>query len=82
MQNISHLFDRFKNVAVKEIQKRTFVSEIIKKEIGQEIPIEDISFREGIIRIKSSSIVKNQIFIKKAVLLALISKKIEIVDIQ
>ena len=82
MKDINHLFEKYKSVAVKEIQKRTFVSDIIKKEIGQDIPIEHISFVGGVVKVKTTSIIKNQIFIKKQLLIKSILKKIDISDIQ
>ncbi len=82
MKGINHLFENIKSKATQEVQKRSYISELIKKEIGQEIPIENISFKDGVLFIKTSSIIKNQIFIKKNHLLSLITKKIDIVDIR
>jgi hypothetical protein len=82
MKGINHLFEKVKSSAVREVQKRSLVSELIKKEVGQEVPIENISFKEGVLFIKTSSIIKNQIFIKKNKLISLVSKKINITDIR
>ena len=82
MKGISHLFDKFKLVDVKEVQKRAFISDLIKKEIGCDITIENISFKDGDLIIKTSSIIKSQIFIKKSILLSKISKTLVIKDIK
>ncbi len=65
MKEIGSFFDKFKSSAVKEIGKRMAIAKILKKEIGEEIPMEHISVAEGILKIKTSSAIKSQIFIKK-----------------
>ena len=82
MKDIKHFFDKFNSVAVKEIKKRDFIFELLKKEIGEEIPTENLNFRGGVLTIKTSQIVKNQIFIKKKRLISLISEKVTITDIR
>ncbi len=81
MKGIGNLLDKFKSIAVQEINKRVFIVEIIKNKIGVDIKMEDISIKDGIVSIKVKSIVKNQIFIKKQALIKEISKKINIIDI-
>jgi len=82
MKDLKHFFDKFNLAAVKEIKKRDFIAELIKKEINQEIPIENFSIKDGVLTIKTSQIVKSQIFIKKKRLISLLSEKINIVDIR
>ena len=82
MKGIGNLLDKFKSIAVQEINKRVFIVEIIKNKIGVDIKMEDISIKDGIVSIKVKSIVKNQIFIKKQALIKEISKKINIIDIE
>ena len=82
MKGINHLFECIKSKTIQEVKKRSYISQLIKKEIGQEIPIENIHFKDGILFIKTSSIIQNQIFIKKKHLISLVSKMIDIVDIR
>lgn len=82
MKELSLFLNKFKSVFLRETEKRIFISEIIKKIIGYDVGIKDIEIKDGIVKIKSSSILKNQIFIKKIKLISEISKKFNIVDIQ
>lgn len=77
MKGIGTFFEKFKSSAVKEIKKRVAISNILKKEIGEEIPIENISISNGVIKIKSSSMIKSQIFIKKIAILRVISTTLQ-----
>ncbi len=65
MKPLGLYFDKFKNSAVKEIQKRTKIADIIKRESGVDVTMENISFVSNGIRLKINSIEKNQVFIKK-----------------
>jgi hypothetical protein len=82
MKGINHLFESIKSKTIQEVKRRSYISQLIKKEIGQEIPIENIHFKEGVLFIKTSSVIQNQIFIKKKHLISLVSKMIDIVDIR
>jgi len=84
MKSISGFFDRHRNRAIAEIQNRILIAEIIKKHIGVDLKIEEIVISSGILRIKSSLIIKNEIFIKKTQILKEINQKInnlKIIDI-
>lgn len=76
MKSIGNFFDRFNSIAIKEVRKRMFVSEIIKKELGIDIPFESISFIGDEIRIKTNPVIRNQIFIKAQKLISIIKKDI------
>ncbi len=83
MKSLGSFFERFNSIAIKEIQKRVFISELLKKEIGIEIPIENINIVGFSIKIKGSAIEKNQIYIKKQELITEILLNIKnIKDIQ
>jgi DNA-binding protein len=82
MKKIGQFFGKFNSVAAKEIQKRVYICNIIKNEIGQEIQIDDISIRSGEVIIKGGSGLKSQIFIKKEKILYLINKEVSIRDIK
>ncbi len=85
MKSLGGFFDKFRNKVTGEIQNRTQIIEIIKKYIGQELKMDDITISSGILRIKTSSIAKNEIFIKKNQILKELSQKLnsmKIVDIR
>lgn len=85
MKGISHFFDKIKNSAIQEIQKRTAISDIIKQVIGQTIPIESISINNGVLKITASQVLKSEIYIKKKLILNKISLQlptIKIIDIK
>ena len=85
MKGISQFFDKYKNSAVREIQKRVIICEILQKEMGQEIPIEDILFSNGIIKVKGNSVMKSQLFIKKINIISQLKKRLpnlKILDIK
>lgn len=76
MKLVGSFFDKFNNSAIKEIQKRTYIAEIIKREANVDVSIENIVFISNNIKLRINSIEKNQIFIKKQRILDLISKRI------
>ena len=83
MKGISQFFDKFNNFAIKEIKKRQLIVQIIKNEIGEEIKIEDIIFRNNSIKINTNQIIKTEIFLKKQKILKEINKiQVNIKDIQ
>lgn len=84
MKGISNFFNRFNNIAVKEIQKREIISAEINNLIKQKIDIKDLSISNGVLTIKGNQILKSEIFLKKGKLLSAISKRIDdrIVDIK
>ena len=76
MKLVKTFFDKFNNSAIKEIKRRTDITEIIKTESGVVIPIENISFVAKSIKLKLSSIEKNQVFIKKQKIISSIKTKL------
>ena len=70
MLNIGSFFDKFKNAVSKEMALRQSILNAITKSIAINgantgLTIKDIELRNKILRINASSVVKNQIFIKK-----------------
>lgn len=70
MLSIGNFFDKFRNVAVKEIALRQSIIDAITKNISHGthsigLNIEDIDVRNKIVRIHAGPGLKNQIFIKK-----------------
>ena len=84
MQEIGKFFNKFNNSALKELNKREVICEILHKITQQKIEIGDISIRNATIFIKSNHGLKSEIFLKKKALLDAISNKIKdkIIDIK
>ncbi len=77
MKSVGNFLDKFRNRAVKEIQNRDIIVNIIKKISNIEINIKNIEISNGILKIKLSSIEKSEIFLKKDQILKEINKKID-----
>ncbi len=84
MKEISAFFDKFKNVALREINKREIICKCIEKVIKQKIEIKDIQIREGVVIVKCHQILKSEIFLKKKQILDNLSKNTDfkIIDIK
>ncbi len=84
MKVISDFFNKYNNVALKEIKKREIISACIERVTKHKLDFGDINIREGILTIKGNQGLKSEIFLKKKNILDLISKKsdIKIVDIK
>lgn len=85
MEKIGGFFDKFRNKAALIIQTHDFVVLIIKKVTGIELDPRDVGISGGVLKINSSSIIKNEIFIKKTRILKEINQKIKnanIIDIR
>jgi hypothetical protein len=84
MKGISSFFDKFNNVAIREIKKREIISFCIESVVKQKVEIKDIHIREGILTIKGNQALKSEIFLKKKRILDLICQKgsVKIVDIK
>lgn len=85
MKSIGGFFDKFKNRAFQEIQNLDFTIEIIKKHTGIALEMKDFKIQSGILRVKASSLQKNEIFMKKSQILRDIKQKMpqtKVYDIQ
>lgn len=85
MQGIGSFFDKFKNKAVEEIQKRIIISDILSSVLKTRIEPESLDIKNGVITLKGSHLFKNEIFIKKTMLLESLKKQlpnVRIVDIR
>ncbi len=85
MQGIGSFFDKFKNKAVEEIQRRSVISDILFSVLKIRIEPELINLKNGVITLKGSHLFKNEIFIKKQLLLDAFKKQLphtRIVDIR
>ncbi len=77
MQKIGSFLGKFKGKAAAQIQGYTLIIEIIKRNAGIELDMKDIKISSGNLIIKSSSVLKNEIFIKKNSILKDISQKVQ-----
>lgn len=76
MKGIGQFFDKFRNGALKEIQKREIISAILKSEINLDIPVEKLSFSNKTLIINEGQTAKSEIFLKKQKILEKISKQL------
>lgn len=83
MQGISGFFDKFKNTALRELNKREVIISSVFSITKQKIDIKDIVLRDGIVTIKGNQSFKSEIFLKKKLILDQINKKgIRVSDIR
>jgi len=62
MFNIAQFLEKFKRLGFDKESQKTIVLETLKE---MNIPVEDVEIKNKVVKVKASSIVKNQIFIKK-----------------
>ncbi len=83
MEKIGGLFEKFKGKFAKHIHNLSVSIEVIKKYTGITYDIKNISISSsGILKIKSSQIEKNEVFIKKSRIIDEINKKTTGIKIQ
>lgn len=73
MFNITQFLEKFKKIGFDKESQKTIVIDVLK---SFSIPVENVSIKNRVVTIKASSIVKNQIYIKKAEIL----KKLNNID--
>lgn len=78
MKGLSGFFDKFKNTALKELNKREVIITSIYKITKQKIDIKDISIINDTISIKGDRAFKSEIFLKKKTILDLILKETKV----
>ncbi len=83
MKEISNFFDKFNNVALKELKKRELICNAVEKVTKHKIEIKDISIKDGSITIKGNHGLKSEIFLKKrAIIDLLLNGNIKVFDIK
>ena len=83
MQEISKFFDKFRNVALKEINKRDTITSIIADTLKIKIDPKFIDIKNSVITVKGSQALKSEIYLKKKQIIDLLMKKgHKIVDIK
>lgn len=76
MFNIAQFLEKFKKIGFdKESQKKIIIDSL--REMN--IPVEDIIIKNKVVTVRASSIVKNQIFMKKAKILEKIPGILDII---
>lgn len=84
MFGISGFFKNIQNAFTKEVVLRMNIKEVIKKHTGAELPIENISCKNGVITLnKVNSAILSTVYIKKSkILVGLADLNIKITDIR
>lgn len=84
MFGISSFFKNIQNAFTKEVFLRMNIKEVIKKHTGEDLPIENIVCKNGIVSInKTNSAVLSSIYIKKNKILAdFVALNLKISDIR
>lgn len=85
MQGVGSFFDKFRNKAVVEIQKRTLITDAIFSVTKVRLDIDMLTISNGVVTVKGDQAFKNELYIKKARILEKIkevSPNITIVDIK
>ncbi len=73
MFKLTQFLEKFKKIGFDKESQKTIIIDVLK---SFSIPVENISIKNRIITIKASSIIKNQIYIKKTEIL----KKLNNID--
>lgn len=76
MFNIGSFFQKFKSRELDEIHKRSVAVAVIKKITNIDVDIERMRFEPGRITLSISSLEKNEIFMKKSLILAELKKEL------
>jgi len=75
MFNIPSLLEKFSQLKDPKDTK-SLISKILFEEIGVDIPISEIQISKDSIILQSGSVLKNQVFLKKNILLIRINKEL------
>lgn len=82
MFNISIYLDKFKKVDSKNSSFRDCITSSINKVLGVKINKENITVRNGVVYLKTNSVIRNEIFIKKKIIMdELIANNIPVTDV-
>jgi hypothetical protein len=79
MKEISNFFDKFRNVAIKELGKREGIVNVVNKYTNAGIDIKDINIKNSVLTIKANSSLKNEIFLKKKMIIDKLHKDLGLV---
>ena len=65
VKKINVALEKYKKITPPDILVRTSVAEVIRRLVGADIPLKDISIRRAVVYIRTKPIFKNEIYIKK-----------------
>lgn len=77
MQKIGGFFEKFQGKIAGQIHNLIIVSEVVKKHTGIEIEMKNISISGQIMRLRATSVEKNEIFMKKDRILKEINARVK-----
>ncbi len=75
MFNISSFLEKFKNIGVEELLFKEAIISSINDKVKVSITSKDIVFKNSIVTIKTSPMVKSEIFMKKNILLSELKRR-------
>lgn len=73
---IASFFDRFKKITLPDESVRRTTTEVLKKVIGVNVDISQISVERENLRIKDNSLIKSEIFLHKEQILQILKEKL------
>lgn len=75
MFNISGYLERFKTIGGDGREIRSLCSLVCKDVSGIDVSVKNISYRDGVLKIKTPAVLRNSLFIKKGKILEEIENK-------
>lgn len=76
MFNISSFLDRFRNILLSDVALKETVANCLSEVLKVKIEKDSVSVKNGTISVKCSPIIKGEIFMKKAPILAKIKESL------
>lgn len=77
MLHLSECLGKFKNFGVKEAAVKKAAALAIENVLNMQIDIKDISIKSLTVKIKGKPVFKNELFLKKTLILEILNKEIE-----
>lgn len=81
MKSLAGFFNKFQGKVASQIQAYDLIIEIIRKHTKVDLEMKDIKISAGELILKTSSMIKNEIYIKKAPILKEIKQKVRGINI-
>lgn len=76
MFNIGSFFQKFKSRELDELRKRSVAAAVIKKITNIDVDIEKMRFEPGRITLSIGSLERNEVFMKKSLILTELNKEL------
>ncbi len=77
MQNLKDFLEKFGKFKKPNEEIRQYTQQLIKESIEVDVPIELISFRGGVVYVRTSGALKNELAVRKSELLTLLRARFE-----